>query len=141
MTIFLSLIIIVFCILQIILFFKIWGMTNNVNAIKKSISEPPKLNKRNKLIFSFTGEKDRIFKPLITRLVDDYLELCNTIARATDSDEKIYDYDTRQSYSKDEYYTLKFSAIIDAYSKKLADYGITIPEEVKNLKYQPYYYN
>lgn len=37
-----SIILIVFAILQIILFFKIWGMTNDINAIKeKYLSEQP----------------------------------------------------------------------------------------------------
>lgn len=37
LTVFLSLIFIVFGVLQIILFFKLWGMTNDVRAIKKII--------------------------------------------------------------------------------------------------------
>lgn len=36
-TLFVSIVIIVFGILQIILFFKIWGMTNNIKEIKNLI--------------------------------------------------------------------------------------------------------
>ena len=37
MTLFVSIVIIVFGILQIILFFKLWGMTNDVKKIKSSL--------------------------------------------------------------------------------------------------------
>ena len=37
MTLFVSIVIIVFGILQIILFFKLWGMTNDVKKIRKSL--------------------------------------------------------------------------------------------------------
>ena len=37
-TLFVSIVIIVFGILQIILFFKLWGMTNDVKKIRKTIS-------------------------------------------------------------------------------------------------------
>ena len=37
-TLFVSIVIIVFGILQIILFFKLWGMTNDVKKIRKAIS-------------------------------------------------------------------------------------------------------
>ena len=38
---FLSIVLIVFAILQIVLFFKIWGMTNNVSRITKLQEEIP----------------------------------------------------------------------------------------------------
>lgn len=37
-TLFVSIVIIVFGVLQIILFFKLWGMTNDVKKIRKAIS-------------------------------------------------------------------------------------------------------
>nr|DAQ83203.1 MAG TPA: hypothetical protein [Caudoviricetes sp.] len=39
MTLFVSIVIIVFGILQIILFFKLWGMTNNIKELKKNYKE------------------------------------------------------------------------------------------------------
>lgn len=40
MTVFLSVVLLIFSILKIILFFKIWGMTNNVKNITRRIGFP-----------------------------------------------------------------------------------------------------
>ena len=65
---FLSIVLLVFGVLQIILFFKLWGMTNDV----KKINEKMESEDLAKLII--TGENDKAFRILVNSL---YEELCN----------------------------------------------------------------
>lgn len=45
-TLFISILFIVFGLLQIILFFKVWGMTNDIRAIKNKYLESPKTERQ-----------------------------------------------------------------------------------------------
>lgn len=62
---FVSIIIIVFGILQIILFFKVWGMTNRV----VSIDDKLKNQKHDYEFYMLIGEKEKAYHTLIENLV------------------------------------------------------------------------
>lgn len=68
-----AIIIIFFAILQIILFFKVWNMTNNVNTIKNHLYPTDIQRELNKA--SIKGEKDKIKEILYNSLVEDLTEI------------------------------------------------------------------
>lgn len=68
---FVSIVIIVFGILQIILFFKVWGMTNNVKSIESKL----KKQKHSYEFYMLLGEKEKAFQVISTVLVDKLIKL------------------------------------------------------------------
>lgn len=64
-----SIIIIVFGVLQIILFFKIWGMTNNISLINKKIKE------HTYEYYMLIGDKEMAFKTLKEEMVSRLLNI------------------------------------------------------------------
>lgn len=69
---FVSIIVIVFGILQIILFFKVWSMTNDVRSIKGQMSNSEYSFRRYMLL----GEKEKAYNlvkdTLVKRLIEKY---------------------------------------------------------------------
>lgn len=70
-------IVIVFAVLQIILFFKVWGMTNNVREVKDAI-----LTMQGKSYTSciMKGDKDKAYAILVSRLYEElaYALVCSS---------------------------------------------------------------
>jgi hypothetical protein len=67
MNIFVVLLIIVFAVFQLILFFKIWGMTNDVKEIKNKIPNNDRI--RDAELAYITGNPE-----IAKKILDDYLE-------------------------------------------------------------------
>lgn len=70
-TLFASIVIIVFGILQIILFFKIWGMTNRVSSIERML----KSKKHGYEFYMLTGEKEKAYQLIKESLINKLIEL------------------------------------------------------------------
>ena len=66
--IFIVLLIVVFALLQIILFFKVWGMTNDIKAIKDKIPDNDRI--RDAEIAYLSGNSD-----IAKKVLDDYLKI------------------------------------------------------------------
>ena len=137
MGIFLSLISIVTSILSIILFFKIWGMTNDVQDIKKTLNKQG-LDEQERFKLFLLGEKDIVFKSLIDKVADEYFGICETIKRGKNSEGNIYNFEVKKTITSEEYFSIKFNSFLEKISPKFAEYGFEIPEEIKNLKYKEF---
>lgn len=99
---FLSIVLLVFGVLQIILFFKLWGMTNNVSLINK------KLSKGNAVKYIMTGKNDEAYEMLVSELYDQLKEMTSTW--------------------NGNYYTEKAGELIESYRKKVQETGHSLPE-------------
>jgi hypothetical protein len=75
---FLSVILIVFGILQIILFFKMWGMTNDVKTIKKLTSEANNSNWTAAKLETLVGDYDKAYNIYFKCFISDVYELYNS---------------------------------------------------------------
>lgn len=76
MTTFFSIIVIVFAILQIILFFKLWGMTNNVKKITKKLGcyNEPKDDIRKALLLNDKDKAVEILKQAMAQEIVEFAE-------------------------------------------------------------------
>lgn len=79
-------VIIVFGILQIILFFKLWGMTNDVRKITKGLGNDKNLNEAT--VFFLKGEKENAYK----KLFDSFLGEVISASYSTWTDNPADDY-------------------------------------------------
>ena len=118
---FVGIIIIVFGILQIILFFKLWGMTNDIKKMKNefvgSDSECLKRMQLNKAILK--EDKNKITEIL-------FEELFNKL-------QSYYDSSLEFSGGK-EYFASKISDLKKEYKEKYSKYGINFPESFNNIE-------
>lgn len=101
---FTSIVMIAFGILQIILFFKIWGMTNDVSKIKgkleENINDDAILLKAQ--LLALNGDKQQSFELYKESFHKSRIELFNkTIFQFGDKDN--FDYEERNEYYKSEY--------------------------------------
>lgn len=99
---FLSIVLLVFGVLQIILFFKLWGMTNDVKKIKE------RLEKKDVLCLIMTGDKENAYASLLQEL---YAKLKEYV----------------QMWNK-EMYKEKAGELIESYRKKAEETGHKLPE-------------
>ena len=81
-TLFVSIVIIVFGVLQIVLFFKLWGMTNDVKKIslKQSPSKADELIDEAQLL-CLDGEKEKAFRCYKQSFLMSIVELYNNISQ------------------------------------------------------------
>lgn len=148
MTIFLSLIIIVFCILQIILFFKIWGMTNNVNTIsefvysiacaQEELSDKQKETKMDntKLFATINADKKNADVILRTHIVNEFIAIIKSIEKQIEGNIKINyngEYITPNAYVEMQYKSVK-----DKYSKFYKAIGKELPQDIASLSVESY---
>lgn len=122
---FTGVVMIVFGILQIILFFKIWGMTNNVSKIKGKLEE--NLNDDAILLkaqlFALDGDKQQSFNLYKESFHKSIIELFNkTISEFGDKDN--LDYKERNEYYKSEY-----KKVVKYYIKRVEKLGIKLDTE------------
>lgn len=98
-TLFVSIIIIVFGILQIILFFKIWGMTNKVSSIEGML----KSKKHGYEFYMLAGEKEKAYQlikeSLINRLIELKLETYGDDKFIALAEKEIPQYTKRMEYA------------------------------------------
>lgn len=99
-TLFASIVIIVFGILQIILFFKLWGMTNDVKKIRKSlpyVSSDLSPAKMEFIIGNTDKAKEMLKKEFVLDVYESYMKIVKENTEVTDPSvmEKEYsiDYD------------------------------------------------
>ena len=104
---FLSIIMIVFGILQIILFFKMWKMTNSVESIKSIILD------KTAEIDLVQGDKEQIAKLLKKQFSLEIIDIFNTINDSYRSKESL------QAESNS-----KFAIIAEDYNSKAKDLGL-----------------
>lgn len=106
---FISIIFIVFGILQIILFFKMWGMTNDVNKINSKLHECKDENREYELLM-ISGKYDVVYQILIDRL----------------SKEIHYAYNS----FNESYYEKEVKRLLDIYRARFQKIGKEIPEHL-----------
>ena len=114
-TLFVSIVIIVFGILQIILFFKLWGMTNDVKKIRKSlpnVSSDLSTAKMEFIIGNTDKAKEMLKKEFVLDVYESYMKIVKENTEVTDPSvmEKEYsiDYDRLKRVYKG-----RFKDIID----------------------------
>lgn len=128
---FLSIVLIVFGVLQIILFFKMWGMTNDVDQIKNKLELQPEVEDEiimEAQIKALNGEKEEAFKLYQKAFHKNIIELLNkTIKEYGDEDNMNY-------IPRDQYYSSEYTKIIKYYSKRIEKLGM----ELKTEKFDSY---
>ena len=114
-TLFVSIVIIVFGILQIILFFKLWGLTNDVKKIRKSlpnVSSDLSPAKMEFIIGNTDKAKEMLKKEFVLDVYESYMKIVKENTEVTDPSvmEKEYsiDYDRLKRVYKG-----RFKDIID----------------------------
>lgn len=117
---FTAIVMIVFGILQIILFFKIWGMTNNVSKIKRELKKDDTfiIEAQMKALDGLHNEAFKLYeKSFHIKLI----ELYNKIVDEYKNEDEI-DYEYRNNYWLSEYQ--KIVAYYDKRIKKLGTYDL-----------------
>lgn len=122
-------------VLNIILFFKLWSMTNNVSAIK-SYLQPAKLKNEEILKLYLAGEQDKVQKALSNALINEYLELCEILSAKIDADNKLYDYNSGVSKDVEEYFSYRYDKVLEKYASKYAEFDVEIPAHFKSLQFR-----
>lgn len=105
-----ALLLIVFGVLQIILFFKLWKMTNDVNKIKNKITQPS-------ISISIIRREIKKKNPDIANILFD--SMWNALE---------YVYENRNKYYVD------YSSQIDYFKKLYEQAGVPFPEDVTAIK-------
>ncbi len=124
MYVFASVILIVFGILQIILFFKVWGMTNDVKKIKEIAQEGNNSSWDAAKIETLAGDYDKAYQIYFKCFISDVYELYKKS-------------DGASSYYADEYtklvniYTKRIETLKSKYSIKFEEYNTV--DKIKNL--------
>lgn len=112
---FLSIVLLVFGVLQIILFFKLWGMTNDVKKIKE------RLEKKDWLCSIMTGDKENAYGALLQELYAKLKECAQMWNGGC--------------------YTEKAGELIESYRKKIEETGHKLPEYMSTPdKFKDNYY-
>lgn len=106
---FVILISVIFGILSLILFFKVWGMCNNIKKIKEHLVRVDDVEAKFNFLMSI-NEKERAKAVLISNIL---------------SDKKIFD---ESSYFSDEYKLMKIKEI---YGEALKSLGIKLPDKLE----------
>lgn len=116
---FFSVILIIFGVLQIILFFKIWVMTNDVKELKNELISNPDQWALNKAILK--GDKIKIEEILFNAM---FIKLKKAY------DDSYPDYDgSKEVIFKEQLYTIK-----QEYKERYQKYGIHFPDAVDKIE-------
>lgn len=108
---FLMIILFVWGILEVILFFKVWGMTNNVKDMKKHLVRSNKRDEFRK--FRLLGQKEKAAEALIEVFLDSMIVYIHS-----------EDYDPSRNIEQE----------ISELENQLSQFGVKIPKEIKALK-------
>lgn len=108
---FLMIVLLVWGILEVILFFKAWGMTNNVEKIRKYMlrSNTKELLRKYRLL----GQNDKAAEIVIQDFLNDLEDYINSM-----------DYNPKENIEKD----------VEGLEYELSQLGAKLPEEFKKLK-------
>lgn len=135
-------------ILNIILFFKIWGMTNNVSEMKDVISDISAMQEEQAkkkgdtipsdcelytLIMSDKNNADNLLRSI---LMNEYIGIVEPIKGKIISNTKVkYD---GQSMELNDYVECKFAPIKEKYTKFYEAIGLNFPEDIARLNADSY---
>lgn len=126
MTEFVTIILLIFGVLQIILFFKIWGMTNNVIKIKEKLEAQPETE--DQLIIeaqthALNGEKEKAFDLYKKAFHKNIIELFNmTIKEYGDEDNMDYK-------ERNDYYQTHYNKVVKYFSRRVNKLGMKLDIE------------
>lgn len=126
MTEFVTIILLIFGVLQIILFFKIWGMTNDVNKIKEKLATQPEMEDlliTEAQINALNGSKEEAFNLYQKAFHKNVIELFNKTINEY-GDENNLDYEARN-----EYYKSNYNKIVKYFSKRVSKLGMKLDIE------------
>lgn len=127
----LTIVLLVFGVLQIILFFKIWGMTNDVNKIKEKLEVQPEIEDQiitDAQIKALNGDKKEAFELYQKAFYKSVIELFNkTIKEYGDEDNMNYK-------ERNEYYQIEYKKVVAYFSKRIAKLGL----ELDTAKFDAY---
>ena len=114
----LMIVLLVWGILEVILFFKVWGMTNNVEKIKKNMlrSNTQELLRKYRLF----GQNDKAAEIVIQDFLFELEKYVNSM-----------DYQATESIEKD----------VEGLEAELSQLGVKLPEEFRKLKVAKDYYD
>lgn len=123
---FLTIILLVFGVLQIILFFKMWGMTNDVDKIREKLEVQPELEDQiitEAQIHALNGEKDEAFKLYTKAFHKSVIELYNkTIKEYGDEDNMGYK-------ERNEYYQSEYNKVVKYFTARVEKLGMKLDAE------------
>ena len=133
MTIIIAIINLIEFILCVILFFKIWGMTNNVNEIKDRLTKDDDFKTRGELREQLRksyvlGDKERIKRILILLFIERINYKCNI-------------YQEEDMRADNPNLNISIIPYVENLSKTLAIIGEKTPECILNMKTYKDYYN
>lgn len=135
MTEFVTIILLIFGVLQIILFFKIWGMTNDVNKIKEKLATQPEMEDlliTEAQINALNGSKEEAFNLYQKAFHKNIIQLFNKTINEY-GDENNLDYEARN-----EYYKSNYNKIVKYFSKRVSKLGMNL-ETTKFDSYEKTY--
>ena len=120
---FLTIILLVFGVLQIILFFKIWRMTNNVNCIKQKLEIQPEAEDIliiGAQVKALNGDKEKAFELYQEAFYKNVIELFNkTINKYGDEDSVSYE-------ERDRYYQTEYEKVVRYFNKRTDKLGMQL---------------
>ncbi|WP_300699091.1 hypothetical protein [Bacteroides sp.] len=126
---FLSIILLIFGVLQIILFFKMWGMTNDVDKIREKLEVQPEMEDQiitEAQIHALNGENGEAFKLYTKAFHKSLIELYNkTIKEYGDEDNMSYK-------ERNEYYQSEYNKVVKYFLKRVDKIGIKLDVEKFN---------
>lgn len=126
---FLTIVLLIFGVLQIILFFKIWGMTNDVNNIKQKLeTKPEDLLITEAQTKALNGNKMEAFELYQKAFYKSVIELFNKTIKEY-GDEDNLDYKERN-----EYYRSEYNKVVKYFSKRTKKLDMELHSE----KLDPY---
>ena len=123
---FLTIVLLVFGVLQIILFFKMWGMTNDVNKIKQKLETQPEEEDiliTEAQIKALNENKEEAFELYQKAFYKSVLELFNKTI-------KEYGDDDNMSYKeRNEYYKTEYNKVVRYFSKRVEKLGLKLSSD------------
>lgn len=132
---FLTIVLLVFGVLQIILFFKMWGMTNDVNKIKEKLETQPEMEDlliTEAQINALNGSKEEAFNLYQKAFHKNVIQLLNkTINEYGDEDNMGY-------VERNQYYQTNYKKIVKYFSKRVSKLGMSL-ETTKFDSYEKTY--
>ncbi len=133
------LVVIVICVLNIILFFKVWGMTNNISGIRILLEDSFKNrndgNNKECVKQQFEDKKIadeerlKIYNELNENLKREFLEWCDEVK----GKEKMYDHEKSKYITCEEYVKKHYSNVVKSFEPKYASLGLCVPKFLANL--------
>lgn len=123
---FLSIVLLIFGVLQIFLFFKMWGMTNDVRKIRNNLN---KISQKTNMILleaqmcAMKGEKEKSYELYMESFHKSVIDLFEeSISKFGDKDNLEYEY-------RNEFYKDQYKKIIKYYNRRIEKLGMKLDSE------------